>query len=707
MLESPQALRGWLKGVRILELTAEVNGASVAASLLAGFGATVEWVDLGDPGLPRPGLERLQALKRRRPGRPQTALASGGWDVVIGDHHAARLALAAVQTDWRVVAARVTAWVTPYGLCDVDTPASELTLQADAGIVAVTGHPDGKPVRAGFALGAAAAGMVATTGICASLCAAVDTNPQLVDVATFDALYQFMISQLPGAWQHTSSERRGGNIHPLAAPWNAYPCHDEWVVICTMSERQWHSLCRLIDRPEWADEPALKTAGDRVARRAEIDAALARWTGERTAKQVVELCGDAGISAGPVRTHAQARALCSLRLDRKPDRPVPGTFVPADDTSFPEASMPAPDTAPLDGMRILELGTYTSAPLGTRLLAGLGATVVKAEPARGEACRQLAAKVNGASYLFHLNNTDKTSLKLDIGTPEGRAQLRRSICDYDAIVSNLSRRALRTAGLEPEKLRVANPALLHCMITGFAADSPDSERPAFDTVVQGMAGLMELTGFPDEPPVRVGVSVVDVLGGLAAAAHATAWWYARRRGQCGGTLDLPLMDVAVWACLESATDATRTGNRVDRPWPAGILSTADRPVAWSALGPRTANELSGFVPENVSAFDDALQQWAASQPADEVISKFRAYGLAVAPVSSLSDAANHPAARLRAMLQFASADADADLPTRLLGYPIWLDGQPLRVRRTAPGTPGEAPKKPDWPVQKLCAEATG
>lgn len=682
------ALRSWLEGVRVLELSSDVNGASVAGSLLTGFGATVDWVDLGDRDTSRLGLARLQQRKRASVTGAQAALASHAWDVVIGDRAAALLSLDGFEPDGRAHAA-VTAWVTPYGLGDVGQLASELTLQADTGIVAVTGHPDSACVRAGFSLGCAAAGLVATTGICAALSAGNRGAMQLVDVATFDTLYQFMATQLPGSWLHSSSGQRGGNTHPMAAPWNAYRCRDEWVVICTMSERQWSNLCRLIGRADWAENPSLQTAGDRVAKRAEIDAELSRWAGARTAQEVVGLCSEAGISAGPVRTHEQARAMSSLDLDTEPDRPPPGRFVPALDVCPPAPTETAPSSSPLRGLRILELGTYTSAPIATRLLAGLGADVIKTEPARGEACRELATRVNGVSYLFHLNNTDKSSVTLDIGTTEGREALRARIGDCDAVVSNLSRRTLRAAGLDPARLRADMPGVLHCMITGFASGSPDSERPAFDTVVQGMAGLMELTGFPEDPPVRVGVSAVDVLGGLAAAAHVAAWWYRRRRGGPGGTLEIPLMDTAVWACAQSRPDASRTGNAVDSPWPEGILETLDRPVAWSVMEPQASALLSELVPVHEQDVAGAMECWARTRRAAQVVSELRARGFAAVVVSSLDEAADHPAARRRHMLQVAPAGGAAGLPARLLGYPLWLDGRPLPIRHTAPATPGD------------------
>ena len=208
-------------------------------------------------------------------------------------------------------------------------------------------------------------------------------------------------------------------------------------------------------------------------------------------------------------------------------------------------------TAPLlDGVRVLDLTNVLAGPVAGYQLALLGADVVKVEmPGRGDLARQLgadpdlAAQDLGASFLAQ--NAGKRSVTVDLKTEGGRDVLRRLLATADVLVENFRPGVLARLGFGWEELRRDHPGLVYCAVSGFGATGPESDRPAYDQVVQGLSGIMSVTGSPDTAPLRVGYPVCDSIGGLAAAFAIAAALVRRQRTGEGAYLDVSMLDAAL------------------------------------------------------------------------------------------------------------------------------------------------------------------
>ena len=204
--------------------------------------------------------------------------------------------------------------------------------------------------------------------------------------------------------------------------------------------------------------------------------------------------------------------------------------------------------AMLEGLRILAVSQFGAGPFGTQLLADLGAEVIKIEdPAvGGDVSRQVGPFAgDGDSLYFQSFNRGKKSLTLDLTHPDGRAVLRDLARVSHAVYNNLRGDLPARLGLTYAALADANPALVCCSLSGFGATGPRAAEPAFDYLIQGYAGWMSVTGEPDGPPGKCGVSVVDFAGGYASVAALMAGlWDATRTG-VGRDIDISLLDTAV------------------------------------------------------------------------------------------------------------------------------------------------------------------
>jgi len=204
--------------------------------------------------------------------------------------------------------------------------------------------------------------------------------------------------------------------------------------------------------------------------------------------------------------------------------------------------------AMLDGLRIVTVSQFGAGPFGTQLLADLGAEVIKIEDpgVGGDVARHVGPYAGeGDSLYFQSFNRGKKSLTLDLAHADGRAVLRDLARVSHAVYNNLRGDLPARLGLTYAALKDANPALVCCSLSGFGATGPRAAEPAFDYLIQGYAGWMSITGEPDAPPGKCGVSVVDFAGGYASiAALMAGLWDAQRTG-VGRDIDISLLDTAV------------------------------------------------------------------------------------------------------------------------------------------------------------------
>jgi crotonobetainyl-CoA:carnitine CoA-transferase CaiB-like acyl-CoA transferase len=243
----------------------------------------------------------------------------------------------------------------------------------------------------------------------------------------------------------------------------------------------------------------------------------------------------------------------------------------------------------LSGLRILEIGHFVAAPFCTRLLADLGADIIKIEPPSGDPVRQWGQQVNGTSLWWSIHGRNKRSVTLNLKHPKATAIVQRLIADCDAVVENFRPGQLAKLGLSDEVLRGVKPDLVIAHISGFGQDGPYRDRAAFGVIGEAIGGLRHLTNHPpgvsDLPPVRTGISIGDSLAGLYAAfgIMAALWQRDRISGdRQGRTLDVALTD-AVLSLMEGmlpeygALGAVRqpTGSAIPTAAPSNAYPTAD------------------------------------------------------------------------------------------------------------------------------------
>src|SRR6202789_1794537 len=193
-------------------------------------------------------------------------------------------------------------------------------------------------------------------------------------------------------------------------------------------------------------------------------------------------------------------------------------------------------SGPLAGLKVLEIGHYIAAPFCTRILADLGAEVIKIEPPGGDPFRGWGAAVDGNSVWFSIHGRNKLSVVLDLKRERDTAL--KLATRADVLVENLRAGQLERLGLGPEVLHAANPRLVIARISGYGQDGPYRDRPAFGAIGEAMGGLRHLTGYPpgitDLPPPRCGISISDDLAGMYAAIGLLAALWQRDAGGAGG-----------------------------------------------------------------------------------------------------------------------------------------------------------------------------
>ncbi|NDZ18092.1 CoA transferase [Variovorax sp. WS11] len=241
---------------------------------------------------------------------------------------------------------------------------------------------------------------------------------------------------------------------------------------------------------------------------------------------------------------------------------------------------------PLQGIRVLDLTNVLAGPFACHQLAHMGADVVKVESLKeGDLARQLGAdaelnkRLMGVSFLAQ--NAGKRSIAVDLKHAAGKEILRRLVRTADVLVENFRPGVMKRLGLGYEDLLLENPRLIYCAISGFGQDGPLRDLPAYDQIIQGMSGVMSITGTPESAPCRVGYPVADTIGGITAA-FAVAAALADRRREGGTFIDVSMLE-ATMATMGWAVSNHLIGGREPRPMgnenitasPSGTFRTGD------------------------------------------------------------------------------------------------------------------------------------
>ncbi len=367
-------------------------------------------------------------------------------------------------------------------------------------------------------------------------------------------------------------------------------------------------------------------------------------------------------------------------------------------------------TRPLDGLKVVELGTLIAGPFASRILAEFGAEVIKIEsPDGGDPLRKWRLLYEGTSLWWFVQARNKKSVTLNLKHRDGIAILRRLIAEADVLVENFRPGVLDKLGLPGAALRELNPSLVIVRLSGFGQTGPMAEQPGFGAIGESMGGLRYITGFPDRPPVKVGISIGDsiaalwgVIGALMALRHRDATG-GRGAGQ-GQTVDVALYE-AVFAMMESMLPEFdvfgfvrgRTGNIMPGITPSNTHTARDGcHIIVGGNGDAIFRRLMQAIgrPDmaaDVSLADNAgrdarrdevyavIDAWVAEREGAEVLKILGAADVPVSRVYSIEDIAADPQYLARAMFE------SLKLP----------DGRPFRAPAVIPklsATPGGT----DW-----------
>jgi CoA:oxalate CoA-transferase len=371
-------------------------------------------------------------------------------------------------------------------------------------------------------------------------------------------------------------------------------------------------------------------------------------------------------------------------------------------------AMTATDSLPLAGVAVIDLTRVLAGPYCTLVLSNLGARVIKVErPPAGDDARGIGPFVGGRSLYFASLNHGKESIALDLRRAPDRAVFDRLCGAADVLVENYRPGVLDRLGYGWEAVRRRWPRLVYAAASGFGQTGPLRDRPAFDMVAQAMGGIMSLTGYPDGPPARVGVSIGDIAAGLFLAVGVLAALHRRRDTGTGTLVDVAMLDSQL-AILENALTTHlvtgelpgRLGTRHPNIAPFQAFEAGDgRPVvvcaghdAHFALlcrvldRPALATDERFATPDARRRHVDVLERELAAamraRPAAEWLEQLERAGIPCAPVNTVADAVREPQAGARNMVLHIADPAIGDLA--VAGNPIKMAGVPDPAPRRPP-----------------------
>jgi crotonobetainyl-CoA:carnitine CoA-transferase CaiB-like acyl-CoA transferase len=323
--------------------------------------------------------------------------------------------------------------------------------------------------------------------------------------------------------------------------------------------------------------------------------------------------------------------------------------------------------APLDGLRVVDLTRVVAGPFCTMLLGDMGAEVLKIEePKAGDDSRGWAPFIGGTGSFFLELNRSKKSVALDLKAPAGADALRRLVETADVLIENFRPGSLADLGFDYPSMAALNPRLIYCSIAGYGQTGPCAQLPGYDAVIQGEAGIMDMTGFPDGQPTRVGVAITDYLAGLNAVQGILLALHERHTSGLGQHVDIALFDamlsvmrLPLSVLTATGHDPTRAGNDHLTIAPYEPLRARDGLIIVAVANPRLWVRFCGAIghPElvddprfktnteriaNRAVLKAALEEIFRAFTVEELTRRFVAENVPCGRVRSMREAMAHP-----------------------------------------------------------------
>jgi crotonobetainyl-CoA:carnitine CoA-transferase CaiB-like acyl-CoA transferase len=365
-----------------------------------------------------------------------------------------------------------------------------------------------------------------------------------------------------------------------------------------------------------------------------------------------------------------------------------------------------PDADLLAGVRVLDLTNVLAGPFAGYQLALMGAEVIKVEvPGTGDLARNLGGdpelSAAGLGISFLAQNSGKRSLTLDLKNPAGREVFERLVREADVLLENFRPGVLARLGFPAETLRELNPGLVYCAVSGFGQTGPMRGRPAYDQIIQGLSGIMSVTGTPESAPTRTGFPIADTLGGYAAAFAISAALVKRSRTGIGSFLDVSMLETAVAAMGWVVSDYL-VGGRVPRAMgnenatsaPSGTFRTADGALNIAANKQEQYVELCRVLDRPDLLTDDRfatresrkahraelkaeLEKTLERHTAAHWDTLLAGTGVPVAPVLSVEEALSLDQLSERELFHEVPMPDGRERSLRVLGSSVHVDGRPV------------------------------
>jgi len=364
---------------------------------------------------------------------------------------------------------------------------------------------------------------------------------------------------------------------------------------------------------------------------------------------------------------------------------------------------------PLAGLKVIELAHVMAGPVCGLMLADMGADVIKVEKAPGgdDSRRMVPPRIGDESAAYLMVNRNKRGIIIDLKTEDGKAVLRRMLETADVLIENYRTGTMEKFGFGYVRLKVINPALICCSISGFGRTGPYADRGGFDLIAQGMSGLMSITGEgPGRPPVKVGAPVTDITAGILGAMGVLAAVIDRSRTGLGQVVDTSLLEAGIvhtyWQsaiCLASGQSPGAMGSAHPLNAPYQAFETAD---GWINIGAANQNNWLRLVeaighPElaeddrflenpdrvvNREALELALNDIIRTRVTADWLNRLTEAGVPVGPVLSIAEMHADPQTLAREMV--VETDHATLGPVKSLGLPVKFSRTPGAIDRPAP-----------------------
>ncbi|CAM3024896.1 CoA transferase [Mycobacterium intermedium] len=595
-------------------------------------------------------------------------------------------------------------WKGPWA----DRAANEFTLQAWSGSPGFRGDPAGPPISIGGDLGEYMGGVYAAFGALAVHRRVRRGGPgEHLDLSMLEALTAMQSSE----WLHSQLLQVGPVRRTLEVP-SIVPAKDGYVGITMVTGQQWLDFAAMVECPQFEEIPQLRFQIGRWEFRDYIFESIKPWMTSRTVEEIVELgqlfrLPIAALGNGatiretdyvtqrgvfvrnPAGFHQPRPPWLMSRCAPAPVGKTPGIGADnaADNGETPShtdkfESAPVQLGLPLQGVRVIDLTAFWAGPAATHLLAAFGADVIKVESIqRPDGIRNSGGMRTDVDdwweygWVFHAMNTNKRSITLDLGSPQGREMFLKLVAGADVVIENFSPRVMDNFGLTADVLLEVNPKVVVARMPAFGLEGPWRERVGFAPTMEQIGGLTWVTGLPETPPVTPRGACDPLAGVHAAFAVLAALHFAERTG-LGQQVELPMVEAVlnVTAIQPIETEVfgqtlSRRGNRGrcgavqniyrctgddewiavsvrdDRDWRA-LVDVMGRP-AWcdDSLGTLAGRRERG------DEIDGHVAAWFAGRERDSTVELLASAGIPAAPVVSPSLVTEHPQLRDRGFFE--------------------------------------------------------